>query len=292
MITYGLLFITPYAEDRSQVAQLLAEESVAMAEIEFQMSWAEDLEEAIAIVPNSSIHVILLCLNLLKIQSMTALEQCITQLPHLPVVVFTGNKDETVRVQSLQLGACGYLIKDEIDSKLLVYSLRSAIAQKQQLQLLQQTQLERLQEEELLGLESISKSTKTNLTAKLFGLELLRDGSPEIFAEMVQQYAELMTLSLEQRAYKVEHNISEKLRNMGEQLGFLKASPRDAIELHAQALKENTQNVNPVKAQAYISEGRFMILELMGYLASYYRKYFIGLSKLNVSQTYQNPDRQ
>ncbi|MDJ1183492.1 hypothetical protein [Roseofilum casamattae] len=56
MITYGLLFITPYAKDRSQVAQLLAEESVAMAEIEFQMSWAGDLEEAIAIVSNSSIH--------------------------------------------------------------------------------------------------------------------------------------------------------------------------------------------------------------------------------------------
>ncbi|MBP0015657.1 MAG: hypothetical protein J7545_21325 [Roseofilum sp. SBFL] len=186
------------------------------------------------------------------------------------------------------MGAQGYLIKDQIDSKLLVYSLRLAIEQKRQLQVLQQNQLKRLQEQEILGLTHIADTGQTQITAKLFGLSLLRESSPEIFQEIVQEYGELMDLSMEQRAYRVEHNISEKLRNMGEQLGFLKASPRDVVDIHTQVLKEKTQQTNPVKAQAYVSEGRLMVLELMGYLASYYRKYFIGLNKLNVTKNYQN----
>ncbi|MDJ1174473.1 response regulator [Roseofilum capinflatum] len=289
MIFFYVLLVTSNSEDYTQVYRFLNEAPTsATRDLGFQVDCCHHLEEAIAQLSEKHFDVLLISLNSPDSQAMDTLQNCQEQFPHLAIVVFTENRDETLRVQCLQLGAQGYLVKDQIDSKLLVYSLRLAIEQKRQLQVLQQNQLKRLQEQEIMGLRHIADTVKTQITAKLFGLSLLRESSPEIFQEIVQQYGELMDLSMEQRVYKVDYNISEQLRNMGEQLGFLKASPRDVVEIHTQVLKAKTQNSNPVKAQAYVSEGRLMVLELMGYLASYYRKYFIGLSKLNVTKNYKN----
>jgi len=289
MIVYYILLVTEKATDYTQIDRFLNEAPTSTtADLEFQVDSCDRLDEAIAQLSEKHFDVLLLSIDSPESQAMKTLQDSQEQFPYLPIVVLTDSKDETLRVQCLQLGAQGYLVKDQLDSKLLVYSLRLAIEQKRELEVLQENQLKRLQEQEILGLRHIVDTAKTQITAKLFGLSLLRESSPEIFQEIVQQYGELMDLSMEQRAYKVDYNISEQLRNMGEQLGFLKASPRDVVEIHTQVLKAKTQNSNPVKAQAYVSEGRLMVLELMGYLASYYRKYFIGLSKLNVTKNYQN----
>jgi hypothetical protein len=87
----------------------------------------------------------------------------------------------------------------------------------------------------------------------------------------VQRYAELLDLAVEQRAYKVEHRLSDALRAVADDLGFLNAGPRDVVELHTAALKQRITGVPALKAQAYIDEARVMVLELMGYLVAYYR---------------------
>ena len=55
------------------------------------------------------------------------------------------------------------------------------------------------------------------------------------------------------------------------------------MDLHSTTLKEKNRNINLAKAQAHVVEGRLMVLELMGYLTSFYRKYYIGLNNLNIS---------
>ena len=39
------------------------------------------------------------------------------------------------------------------------------------------------------------------------------------------------------------------------------------------------------KAQAYVAEGRVMVLELMGHLASYYRTYSLGTKAVKINDT-------
>ena len=63
---------------------------------------------------------------------------------------------------------------------------------------------------------------------------------------------------------------------MAEELGLLKAGPRDVVEIHSTALKEKRHKVTPQKAQAYAEEGRLMALQLMGHLVSYYRNYSLS----------------
>jgi len=134
-------------------------------------------------------------------------------------------------------------------------------------------------ERELRSLEQLSGTPKTAVTAQLFGLVALRQSVPNTFNELVQRYGDLMDKALEQRAYKVEHNMSEELRAIGEQIGSLKAGPRDVVEIHSTALKRKIREVNRMKAAAYVEEGRLMVLELMGGLASFYRN--AGTHKIN-----------
>jgi hypothetical protein len=54
------------------------------------------------------------------------------------------------------------------------------------------------------------------------------------------------------------------------------AGPRDLVDMHGLALKIKTREVTPQKMGAYVEEGRFLILELMGYLAAFYRNYVLN----------------
>ena len=140
-------------------------------------------------------------------------------------------------------------------------------------------------ERELRSLERLSGPGQTAVTAQMFGLVPLHAGIPRVFNQLVERYGELMELALEQRAYRVKHNIPEELRLLAEQLGFLKAGPRDVVEIHSTALKTKSKGAASQKAQAYTEEGRLLVLELMGYLASYYRNYASGASKAQVPET-------
>jgi PAS domain S-box-containing protein len=128
-------------------------------------------------------------------------------------------------------------------------------------------------ERELRSLERISAPPATATTAEAFGLVSLRQASPETYNKLVQQYGDLIELALEQQAFKVEHDISGKLRTMADELGAFKASPRDVVEIHSTALKGKSGETSHTRAQAYAEEGRIMVLELMGHLVSYYRTY-------------------
>ena len=197
--------------------------------------------------------------------------------PNIPIAVHTV-LDEAVAVKALELGAIAYLHKTEVDTNLLVYAIRSAIERQQQ-----QTKQQLLEFEQL---EAIAVSDKDK-NANLWQSESLRSSKPDIFTELVQSYGEIMDLALNKKAYKVEHNISDKLTYLARQLGFLQATPRDAIAIHTTDLKAKTDR-SYGKSQAYAMEGRLIVLELMGYLTTYYRKYFIGLNKLNFDKIGQD----
>jgi PAS domain S-box-containing protein len=138
-------------------------------------------------------------------------------------------------------------------------------------------------ERELHSIERLSGSSQTAVTAHTFGLVSVREGYPEMFHELVQHYGDVMDLALEKRSYRVEHNISEPLQSLAERLGLLRAGPRDVVDVHHAALRSKSARVTPQKLQAYIEEGRLMVLELMGYVASYYRNFSVGFTRTSAS---------
>jgi hypothetical protein len=107
----------------------------------------------------------------------------------------------------------------------------------------------------------------------------LRESLPDLFAELAQGYGDLIERALEQRHYKVTHPLSEELRDLSERLGVLKAGPRHVIEIHHAVLTAKRQGAPPARVQAYLEEGRLLLLELLGDLVSYYRRYSLGAGR-------------
>ncbi len=129
-------------------------------------------------------------------------------------------------------------------------------------------------EQDLNTLEQLSGVHSTTVTARMFGLIPLREAGSEIFEGLVVKFINLLDLSLEQKMYKVEHNISESLRLMAEEMGYLKAGPKDVIDIYSAALrKKKNDKITSRKAMAYADEGKLMTIQLMGFLVSFYRKF-------------------
>jgi hypothetical protein len=145
---------------------------------------------------------------------------------------------------------------------------------------------------ELDLLRQFPRAPQATVAARSLGLLPLRESLPDLFEELVEHYGELLDLALEQRVYKVNYQLSESLRALGDQLGFLKAGPRDVVQIHHTALQQKATNVALSKARAYIEEGRLLILELMGNLVSYYRNYTLSARGINIAAGSQNAARQ
>lgn len=126
-------------------------------------------------------------------------------------------------------------------------------------------------EQEIESLERLNSLPTTVVTARVYGTFPLRESHPDLFRVLAGRYESLLDLALEQRNFKVDHNVSDELRKLSDDLGRLHAGPRDVIDLHASALKSKTAGMPPQKDRAYVQEGRLLVLELMGHLVSYFR---------------------
>lgn len=278
-----VLLIEDESEEIEYFRRLLAKAKSSSFKQGFEVIVAQSLENGLQKLLLNEIDVIFLDLIVTDSRGIKTLVRMLEAAPNLPIIVYT-ILDEAAAVKALELGAIGYLHKTEIDTNLLVYAIRSAIERQQQLNIFKQQQAEQ-QKVEVEKLEAFVESSSSN--ANLSGLESLRESKPDIFAELVQNYSEIMDLALEEKAYKVEHNISDRLSALARQLGFIQATPKDTIEIHTAVLKEKTSRYSR-KSQAYATEGRLILLQLMGYLTAYYRKYFIGLNKLGFDKISQN----
>lgn len=277
-------------EDKLENIELLedllskSQQSSLAENLTFATTCTTTLRDSLQSLESHQFDVILLDLDLPDSQGLDTLIKVRENAVNIPIIVEMDRQREGKVVESFQLGADGYLELKSLDSNLLIHEIRLSIErQKYRAKINKQQQAVR-QAQEFADLDDlINSSRETSVTARLFGAYPLKESLPDVFEELTEAYGQLLDLSLEQRVFKVEYNISQQLRTLADKLGFLKASPRDAIEIHTKVLKEKSQDVPVVKAQAYVAEGRLMILELMGYLASFYRKYYIGLSNINLS---------
>ena len=275
-----VLLVEDDSEDIELIKNMLADARSAFFQRGFELACAETLAEAKEILSRQNFDVILLDLMLPDSRSMNGLEELQAATESATIIVQTALEDEVVAVKALEMGACGYLPKVASDRNLLLYAIRSAIDRQKQIN------AEPLQQhlQELDNLENlIANSSESKQDDSLF------QKMPDIFGELEVRYRQLLDRFVEQKIYQVEYELAVEINVLIEQLGYLQATPRDLVELHTAVLRQK-QSVNPKGAKAFIIEGRYLLLELIGKLAAYYRRYYIGLSKLNLAngQNYRN----
>jgi len=142
---------------------------------------------------------------------------------------------------------------------------------------------------ELDYLVRLARGSTTSVTSSLFGNSPLRDSHPADFETLVAGYANLFDKMLEARSFRMEIDLKEQLRALAHRLGELNAGPRDVIELHTAALGAKMRTDNPARVRGYIDEGKMLVLELMGYIVSFYRSHSIGLRRRSTERAVDGP---
>jgi len=234
-----------------------------------------ELSVALDLLKKESFEIVLLDISLPDSSGSDTFFKLRDKIPNTPIIVITGNRNETMIENLLQNGAQDYLIKGLMDSNLLWRSVNYAIDRKKMLVQLEQIHQRERQEKEIASLKRISSSSQTEITAQFLGITSLKMYAPDIYNSMSLRYSELLDRAIENRIYKVENNISDGLRSLSEELGFLKTGPRDVIEIHTGVMEKKCRGAAHLKAQAYIEEGRIMLLELMGDIITFYRNYYV-----------------
>ncbi len=96
----------------------------------FELKFAETLGEALEILERENFDVVLMDLGLPDSQGFRTFTQIHNQMPELPIIIITGLEDDDLGVNAVKEGAQDYLIKGQIDKKLLARSLKYAIERK------------------------------------------------------------------------------------------------------------------------------------------------------------------
>ncbi|MGF1581114.1 MAG: PAS domain-containing protein [Gemmataceae bacterium] len=134
-------------------------------------------------------------------------------------------------------------------------------------------QIERIRmlETEVQRLEQLTSQSSAVPTTRVRGDQSLQQAAPELFDAAVRSYAQLLDASLRQKHYQLTPALSEELRGLADHLGAHDCGPKDVIEIHKETLSLKRSSISSLRFWGYISEGRLLLLELMGYLGNHYR---------------------
>lgn len=126
-------------EDNPGDARLVEEFFHEDAASEFQVHWADRLSKGIDRLQQGGIDLVLLDLSLPDSRGLSTFTKVRSHVPNVPVILLTGNDDESLSIQAVRQGAQDYIVKGHADGTALVRSARYAIER-------HGAQLERLQE--------------------------------------------------------------------------------------------------------------------------------------------------
>jgi PAS domain S-box-containing protein len=134
-----LLLIEDNPGDAGLIREMLAE----ARGMSFELEWTESLSEGIERLASGGIDVVLLDLALPDSTGLETLRRLRAASPRAPVVVvLSGLSDEEISFQAVQEGAQDYLIKGQVDSSLLVRSIRYALERGQEQEALRRAHVE------------------------------------------------------------------------------------------------------------------------------------------------------
>jgi two-component system sensor histidine kinase UhpB len=117
-------------EDNPGDARLIQEYLSDLKNIEYTLQMADRLQKGVEILENEFIDVVLLDLKLPDSEGLTGVEQIFSVAPNIPVIVLTGLNDENTAINAVKMGAQDYLVKDKVESEILIRSIKYAIERK------------------------------------------------------------------------------------------------------------------------------------------------------------------
>jgi PAS domain S-box-containing protein len=117
-----VLLIEDNPGDVRLIKEMLAESGTDDIGIES----AESLSAGLELLTRNNFHVVLLDLGLPDSQGFATLGRLYAAVPDIAIVVLTGHGDDAIAIEAVKQGAQDYLVKGEVDEKLLLRSIHYA----------------------------------------------------------------------------------------------------------------------------------------------------------------------
>jgi signal transduction histidine kinase len=141
----------------------------------FDVESAEDLSAAMMSVSIHQPDVVLLDLNLPDSRGTETVRKMMHKIPHVPVLVLTGQDDEEMGVRAVQEGAQDYLVKGNLDGGRLVRAIKYAIERQSLVLALHHSREQQLHFKDQL-LSHVSHELRSPLTCIHQFVTILLDG--------------------------------------------------------------------------------------------------------------------
>ncbi len=114
-------------EDDLYIAQLIRQTLDKVSDISFDLVHAENLSLGLERLKDGHFVIILLDLGLPDSRGIKTLNKVYAKASGIPIIVFTGQDDESLGVNAVNAGAEDYLVKGKTDSKSIVRAIHYAV---------------------------------------------------------------------------------------------------------------------------------------------------------------------
>lgn len=236
-----------------------------------QLQNVGSLEEAMRHLAHGNYEAVLLDLNLPDSRGLDTFLRIHDVVPDVPILVLTALADEGVALRAMENGAQDYLFKGAFEGDLLIRAINYAQVRQQI-----RVDLERELKEMRNQLEETADEPEVDpATNYVPDVERLGARAPRDYARLVASYTRVLERSIERWIYKADHDLAPALLKLADRLGQLRVTPRDVIDIHTTALQTKVRDQAPEITKAYVDEGRLLALQLMGYLAAFYRNGYL-----------------
>lgn len=260
-------------EDNPGDVRLIQEMLGTAGERQYVLQDVGALDAALSLLRDQGFDAIILDLGLPDSGGIATLKEVRELRPELPVVVLTSSSGHDDALPMLQAGAQDYLLKGDFDGNLLSRSIRYAIERNRLSLDLAESRDEVERQRSLNDLEKLAAPLTTQATADSYGEVSLQSANPEVFELLIEEYGALLKGAVDQQAYRDVPDLQSRIRGFAQKLGVLRATPRDVVQIHTTAFRTKMAGATTRRREILSAEGQLLLIETMGYLASYYRMY-------------------
>lgn len=116
-----------HVEDDIALRKLIAHQLRGIGEFAFEFSYAEGEDEALGIIRNGGIEIVILDYDLPQGNGISCLKQLRNFEPVLPVIAVSGVATAQIAAELLNAGADDYIGKDELNTDVLVRGVRQVL---------------------------------------------------------------------------------------------------------------------------------------------------------------------
>ncbi len=222
-------------EDNPGDARLIKEMLIEAKSAPFILEWRDRLHAGLQWLTEYCADVVLLDLGLPDSQGLDTYAKVHDQFPRLPIVVLSGLHDESVAVKAVRDGAQDYLVKGQIDGRLMARSMRYAIERKNAEEALQEAHdnLERRVKERTFELSNLNDQLTEEIEIRKRAEEELK----ELTNALKVTNTDLMNFT-----HVISHDLKSPLHTIGGFANLLARRYKGKIDAGADEILDDIVN--------------------------------------------------